>query len=258
MSIYDHPDLYAALFPPDDGLTDDVDVWIARALGGPPSSVLEVACGRGDWLRRFAARGSRVYGFDLSPVMVDAARINLSEWGGSVCVADMRRIVLNEDPFDLAINLGGSVGHLSSDLDLEAHLLSMAALLRPGGCYLLGLCVEDGVGLDSTLKVLMESDPVRVLEGFAAVRVESVFRDHTSGVERIRNIVLAKDVTGVPGPFIEEYDLRIFRSKILAEMLARSGFDVLAAYSLTEHPRSDIGLVPNAGDIALLLRRNSD
>lgn len=258
MSIYDYPELYAALFPPDDGLPEAVDEWVAGVLGAPPTSMLEVACGRGDWARRFAERGARVHGFDLSPVMVEAAERHLSSWGGTASVADMRDVTLSTPPFDVALNLGGSVGHLRSDVELAAHLQAMSHLIRVGGLYILGLCVRDGVGVETDVQMLLETNPIPVSGGFAAVRVESVFRDHNQGIERIRNIVLAKEVRDVPGPFIEEYDLRIFRSHSLAAMVESAGFKAVSAYSLTESPRRDVGLVSDAGDVALILQRCGD
>jgi SAM-dependent methyltransferase len=98
MSIYDHPELYAALFPPDVGLPEDVDAWFARALGRAPESVVEPACGPADWLVRFAARGVRVHGFDLSPKMVARARRALRPWRGTARVADMRAPSVPTDP----------------------------------------------------------------------------------------------------------------------------------------------------------------
>jgi len=255
MSIYNHPELYAALFPPDAGLPEDVDAWFERALGGPPTSVVEPACGPADWLVRFAARGARVHGFDLSPKMVARARRTLRPYRGTARVADMRTVAPLGEPFDAALNLGGSVGHLASDADVGRHLKAMAGLLRTGGVYLVGLCVLSGRGRDETVDVLEETDPIAVGGGFAAVRMESVFRDHDRGVERIRNIVLSKGIRGVPPAFVDEYDLRLFRVRKLREMIRRAGFRLETVYDLTVSPRVEIPLRKDVGDVALMLRK---
>jgi 2-polyprenyl-3-methyl-5-hydroxy-6-metoxy-1,4-benzoquinol methylase len=58
-----------------DRRSDDEVEFVERILGlSPAASVLDVACGIGRISLRLAARGYHVYGIDIAPAYIDAAR----------------------------------------------------------------------------------------------------------------------------------------------------------------------------------------
>jgi len=62
--------------------------------------VLEVGCGTGSNLQLFQQRGCRVYGIDLSPSMLERARIKLGE-GASLHLGDAAGMPYDDDQFDV-------------------------------------------------------------------------------------------------------------------------------------------------------------
>lgn len=260
MSFYRHPEVYAVLLEPDPDIFADADAWIGRHLDGPARRVLDPACGPGNWLVRFAERGAAVAGNDLEPAMIAAARRRLAGRPAELTVGDMADLDFRTGPFDVAINVHSSVGHLPDDAAVVRHLRAVARHLRPGGIYLLGLVIDDGTALREEPEFLWQCPATRIPGGgMAAVRYESARRDPAARTERIRLHLLTKGVAGCPEALREEYDLRTFPAARLREILAEAGgFDVLAAHAMLVEGRPDVGLVHDAGDVTLVLRRGED
>ncbi len=256
-SLYDLPEIYAELLAPAEDLVEDVREWLADALDRPLASILDPACGPGTWLLPFATRGLRVAGNDLSAAMIGSARRRLPRGRAELTIGDMRRLRLAGAPFDAALNLHGSVGHLGSDSDVVEHLRSVASCLRAGGVYLLGLSVFDETPLASEPVLLFQTPPTKLAAGgTAAVLYESLGRDALARSERIRVLVLTHDVPGAPPTLLEEYDLRTFTfDALLAILDAVPEFRLERAYAMELAGRPEIPLGPDAGDVTLVLRR---
>jgi SAM-dependent methyltransferase len=254
MSLYDHPAVYAALLRPEQSLVLALDQWCDEWLKSPMGSVMDPCCGPGSWLVPFRDRDVRVAGNDLSPGMIEEAKMVFGEGCGEWTVGDMRSLAFQSAPFDLAINMHSSVGHLP-DLDAVLdHLISVRKQLRSGGFYFLGVVVNDARTIDSSLRVLFESQPTEMPNGgMAAVRYESVVRNGRRGLETIRLHLLTAGVDGCPQVLSEEYDLRSFRAAELRSVAAKSGFLVRAAYAMDEEGHPEVGLQRKCGDVTVIL-----
>jgi SAM-dependent methyltransferase len=103
---------------------------LATELGVEVGSVLDVACGTGAHLQRFAERVDDVLGVDISPGMIAIARERLGD--AVVRHGDMRRFDLGRT-FDLVTCLFSSIGHVRDEGDLDAAIERMAAHVAPGG-----------------------------------------------------------------------------------------------------------------------------
>lgn len=238
-SLYDLPEIYAALLR----VGDDEYGQIAALLDHydvHPTSVLDPACGPGAWLRAFHDRGCRVAGNDLRTGMVAEARRWLPD--AEFVVGDMAALALTTGPFDLAINLSSSVGHLESDEAALAHLRSVHDHLRPGGAYLLE--VSSPLAARARPRAIWTSTKVRVGAGHAKVSYRSVCVDPEARVERIRlelttwNLPAAKRL-------VELYDLRTFPQSTLQSLAVAAGFQI-------EDARRP---APDSDDLLALLRR---
>ncbi len=64
--------------------------------------VLEVGCGTGTNLEMYCRRGSEVYGIDMSPTMLQAAKTKLGE-DAMLILGDASDMPFDDDYFDLAI-----------------------------------------------------------------------------------------------------------------------------------------------------------
>lgn len=259
MSFYRHSALYHAFFAPSDELVASVDALIRLHKPGgrtKPRRVLDPACGSGLWLEHFARRGAAVAGIELEPAVAEAARARV---GPTVATGDMRAPPPEiEGPFDLAINLDNSVGHLGGAADLAAHLRAMHRFVARNGIYLLGLAVRepDEEVLPATI---YERGPLPIEGGgFAAIRSETHgLVDGGEGLrcERIRHYVLTAGVADTPPLFVEQYDLVVFPFATIRALLANAGpWRVLDCRDATDEAFPRKPLRAGCGDVLLVLR----
>jgi ubiquinone/menaquinone biosynthesis C-methylase UbiE len=93
--------------------------------------VLDVGCGQGIDLVRYARAGATVTGIDLTPRHVELARAQLAAQGlpGTVVLGDAEQLPFANDSFDRV----SSNGVLHHTPDIEAALREIQRVLRPGG-----------------------------------------------------------------------------------------------------------------------------
>lgn len=108
--------------------------WMAEALRYDRASglrVLDLGCGQGIDLVRYAAEGAEVTGVDITPRHVDLARRHLEAMGlpGTVIEADAEALPLPSHTFDIA----SSNGVLHHTPDMPAALRELHRVLKPGG-----------------------------------------------------------------------------------------------------------------------------
>jgi SAM-dependent methyltransferase len=110
--------------------------------------LLEPACGSGRLVAEMARRGWQVSGFDGNARMLEFARTRLrqrglkadlwEDWMQSFTIPGKR-----PPAFDLAHCLVSTFKYLLTEADAVAHLRRVAAALKPGGLYVLGLHLSD-------------------------------------------------------------------------------------------------------------------
>lgn len=122
-----------------------VDERLAQLLGGPPRSLIDVACGTGTHALLHASRGVAVTGLDLSESMLAVARAKSEAAGCPVTLvhADMRSFDLPK-PVDAVTCLYASLNHLAGPVELALTFARVAAHLRPGGAFLFDLNTRAG------------------------------------------------------------------------------------------------------------------
>ncbi len=121
--------------------------WLNRFLanqleGREPLSVLDCSCGLGTQAIGLALHGHQVHATDLSPVSVDCARRESTEFGVTLTfgVADFRKLSETiSDTFDVVISCDNSFAHCLHNDDLTAALASIKTRLKPGGLLLLSI-----------------------------------------------------------------------------------------------------------------------
>lgn len=137
MPLYD--DAFARVY---DALMDDVDydAWadyylalLARA-GVRPKRLCDCACGTGSLSARFAERGIRVTGADLSAAMLERAQAKARQRGVQVMFVrqDMCALQLPRPVEALVCGCDG-VNYLLDDDRLNAFFAAAHAALKPGG-----------------------------------------------------------------------------------------------------------------------------
>ncbi len=157
--LYADPAVYDILYTPGTAAEVDALERIERRLAGGPLRPdrlwFEPACGTGRCLRVARRRGRRVAGFDREPGMLAYAAGRLAAAAGTsgrprlfaAELADFataaRGAGLREGTVDFAFVTVNSLRHLPTDRAMLAHFRQVAALLRPGGLYVVGLSLTD-------------------------------------------------------------------------------------------------------------------
>ncbi len=197
---YDYPQYYDLAFRSETRPEADfIEAACRKYCPFSARRLLEPACGTGRLVRELAGRGYRMSGFDLSGPSLDylRRRLRARRLQATTFEADMADFQLPR-PVDAAYNTFNSFRHLLTEETARRHLECVAASLRPGGIYILGLhllppdasehCIERwrerhaSTQVTATLRVLT-TDRRRRLE---AIRISLLVRSRSKEV-RLRH-----------------------------------------------------------------------
>jgi ubiquinone/menaquinone biosynthesis C-methylase UbiE len=125
------------VFEADPGHEDASSPWyqlVREKIGDVAGQrVLEVACGRGGFVRELAQRGAHVIGCDFSFSAICAAQSKLAKSQGNQSAAllhgDAQRMPFADASFDMIISCE-TIEHLP---DVRSAILEMYRVTRPGG-----------------------------------------------------------------------------------------------------------------------------
>ena len=132
-----------------------LDHFLSEQLhGAGPWSVLDCSCGIGTQAIGLALHGHQVHATDLSPVSVDCARRESTEFGVDITfgVADFRKLSASiSEKFDVVISCDNSFAHCLHADDLAAALTSIKSRLKPGGLLLVSIRDYDALVADKPI-----------------------------------------------------------------------------------------------------------
>ena len=140
-NLYDYPRYYDLVFGSDwKAEFDFLRSAFREFVPGRARRFFEPACGTGRLLFRLARAGYEVSGLDLNPRAVHWCNRRLHRHGlpETAFVGDMADFSLPQQ-VDGAFNTINTFRHLPSEASARAHLRCVAAALRTGGVYVLGL-----------------------------------------------------------------------------------------------------------------------
>ena len=214
------------------GFFDDLDQYHFEKLhhllrlvdfdGYRGRSVLEVGCGAGVDLARFAKGGAEVTGVDLAPSAIELARANFSQQGlrGRFEVADGEHLPFPDNSFDL-VYAHGVVQYTANPRQLVEEC---RRVLKPGGEAVFQVYnrVSWLNGLSKLMKVGLEHDdaPVllkfsigefrRLVSGFAKVaivpeRFPVKSRLHGGWKGAVYNGLFVGTFNALPRPFVRRF-----------------------------------------------------
>jgi SAM-dependent methyltransferase len=145
-------------------------------------TVLEVGCGAGVDLARFAKGGATVTGVDLTQSAIDLANANFAQQGltGDFRVADGERLPFTDNTFDL-VYAHGVVQYTAHPTQLVAEC---HRVLKPGGLAIFQVYnrVSWPNALSKVMKVGLEHDDAPVLDKYSI----GEFRALLSGFRTVR------------------------------------------------------------------------
>jgi SAM-dependent methyltransferase len=227
--FYDHLDVYVN--------RSDVDFFVSEALAarGP---VLELGCGTGRVLVPCARAGAAIWGLDFSETMLARCRQKLASEPEEV----RRRVTLQQGdmrnfrfdvPFQLVAIPFRPFQHLNEVADQLACLSSIYRALADGGRLILDL-------FNPSLKVLVDEsrsseqpsgEPFTLPDGRIVERKERASgRDYLRQVINVELIFYVTQPDGRRERLVQALEMRyLFRFEV-EHLLARSGFEIVAAY----------------------------
>ena len=256
-SCYDLPKYWDLAFSDDTKLEAEFLFQVVdRYCAFPLQAAIEPGCGGGRLLQELSTRGVQVHGWDLSPDAVAWASQRLVASGatGTATVADMRTHVV-DPPVDLAYCLVNTFRHLLSDQDAVTHLRTVAACLRPGGLYVIGLhLLPPDADLDDEEEWSVTEDGVRVSIHLLAMNGSREQREET-----LRFTMTVHDPNlPEPGPMQVQSDYRMRTwdaDQIRCLVNQVPEFELLDVFDFWYEIDEPLELSDELGDTVLVLKR---
>ncbi|MBM82708.1 MAG: SAM-dependent methyltransferase [Planctomycetaceae bacterium] len=252
-NCYDYPQYWDLAFR--DETPFEADFIQAAATKYCPfkaGRLLEFGCGGGRLVIEMASRGFDVAGFDLSEPAIKylKRRLRRSRLSAEVYVDDMTEF-RRKKKADVGYCMINTFRHLANEAEAISHLKCVAAALRKGGIYILGLHLlppdadeEDGerwTARHGQTKVTMT---LRVLEFHRRQRYEIV------------RFSMRVSRAGRDLRFRTDYRLRIYTAAQM-KALINSGpeFELLNVYDFCYEIEEPLKLNDDLGDTVLILQR---
>lgn len=252
--IYDLPEYYDIIFADEwEAEFDFLRYCFDRYVDGATQRLLEPACGTGRLLVALHSAGYQVAGVELNDKMVRYCRQRCPE--ADLVSGDMANFQLAQfaqaEPFDAGFNMINSVRHLLSEELAVAHFRCMAAAIRPGGVYIVGLHLTPTIGqpLEEETWIASRGDVT------VTCHLETYDRDLDARIERAS---LCYDIEK-QGREVQVVGDLCFRTYTAAQMertlQAAGGWQVVATYDFTYDQHEPIIVGEVSEDVVYVLKR---
>lgn len=254
---YDTPLYYDIIYDADTRQEADFleGVYQRHAMGegcGDAPRVLEPACGSGRLVSEMERRGWEVAGFDAGEKMLDFARKKAPE--ALLWLDRMESFAVpGGQRFDLAHCLINTFRYLLTEGDAVAFLSRVAACVRPGGLFVLGLHLTDYArSRCEHERWVVEREGVRVV-----CNTRTWPPDRAARIERLRTRLL---ITARDGREHRQETLWDYRTYDAGELLAllrqaMPRFEIVACHDFHCDLEEERDLAAMADDTVLVLRR---
>lgn len=252
-SIYDHPKFYDLVFGADCAAeTKFIEGCADQFLSRPAKRFFEPACGTGRLIYSLARRGHTVDGLDLNPKAVEFCNQRFERHGMShrAFVADMADFKL-KPKCDIAFNTINSFRHLSSEAAANGHMESMAAAVRVGGLYLLG------VHLTPTKAAPSDGESWSARRGHLTVNTH-MWTNSRDSKKRVEKYGIRFDIHRPTGSFRieDELVLRSYTVKQMKTLIDRSGFwEIVETFDFGYDLSDPIEVDSTVEDVVYVLKR---
>lgn len=254
---YDYPEYYDLFFQEDTPReVEFLQKAFDRFAVGPVKRIIEPACGTGRLVIGLAELGYDVAGFDLNENALGFLRKRLAKkkLQADVYQANMIDFTVKR-PYDVALNTFNTVRHLLTEADAVAHLRAVAAAVRPGGLFFLGLHVMPHDADDHCI----ERWKVKKGKTQVSFTLQVVEWQQRARLERLRVSMLIRKGEQPPLRVQTEMTLRSYTLPQLRKLLAEvPEFELCQSYDFWYEIDEPIKLDRESSDILLVLRRRSD
>lgn len=250
---YDYPRYYDLAFQADTQCEADfIEAACRKYCPFKARKLLEPACGTGRLVTELAARGYRVTGFDLNRPSLNYLRRRLvrRKLPAEALELDMADFQLAR-PVDAAYCTVNTFRHLLTEELARQHLECIAAALRPGGIYVLGMHL---LPPDAA-----EEDGERWTERRGRTQVTVTLRvlatDRRRRVERLRVSLLVRD-NGREIRLRDEFSFRMYTARQFRRLLASvPSLELCDVYDFWYEIDQPLKLNDDRADTVFVLRR---
>lgn len=252
-NLYNYPKYYDLVFGSDwKAEFDFLQAAFEKHGTGKIRRIYEPACGTGRLLVHFAKAGYEVAGNDLCAAAVDYCNDRLERHGfdRTAEVGDMTDFRVRRKA-DAAFNMINTVRHLATEELARKHLECVAAALRKGGLYFLGL------HLTPTSGEPMEEESWAARRGNLMV-LSRLWTDHRDRRKRNEHVRLSFDVYTPTRSFrlINSIDFRTYTARQMTDLLESvSTLKVVETYDFAYNVDRPIRIGRETEDVVYVLKK---
>jgi len=205
-------------------------------------SILDVACGTGNYTFMFAKDGYKVTGIDLSKQMIQTARRKAhSQTNPRFLEMDMRQIAL-EGKYDVVTVLYGGFGYLRVGDDVEKFLAGVSKCLNHDGLLVFEFWQDSAVWSADARP--SGSTTWEKLEDHGKSIIRLVWSKYDSQTNDLTFkwdlYVLDIGAKNLLDTFSETHVIRVYTISHIRELLERGGFQAIAFYDVDVNgPKKD-------------------
>lgn len=251
--VYDFPQYWDLAFR--DETRDEVafvEAAAKRWLDQPLQRIYEPGCGGGRLVIALAAKGLDVVASDLNPECVRYVkqRLRRRRLTARVEEADMCPYVARP-PVDLAICPVNTIRHLLNEADVVAHMQSVAASVRKGGLYIIGLHLMPPDADEEDSEEWTARHGSTTVE--VALKVTAFDR-----VKRLEKLQFAMTITSPTRDMqlISEFDYRLYTAAQMEQTLAKlPEWELISVHDFWYDIDESFPLNDDRADTVLVLRR---
>ena len=189
-------------------------------------TVLDMTCGTGAQAIGLKKRGFKITASDLSSGMLRIAKKKAKGLSIKFHKGDIRKSKFGK--FDTVISIFNAIGHLNKR-DFEKAVRNIGSNLNEGGIY-----VFDIFNLDFMKKNWVNHefmDVAKEVDGVKFVRFNDNLLDSKKGIMKIRQKTIIQKGLEKQQIFRESWDMQIYSSKQLKEILEKNGFKNIKFYN---------------------------
>jgi SAM-dependent methyltransferase len=250
---YSHPEYYDLVFR--DETKPEAD-FLEAAFGKysrmPVKRLIEPACGSGRLIVEMARRGYSMTGFDLNEAMLAYTdrRLTRRKLSADLFRGDMREFRLSK-LVDAAYNTFDSFRHLLTEEDALSHLRCVAAALRRGGLYILGLhLLPPDASLESTERWKAKAGNTQLTATLKVIAAQERRRLETLRITlHVRTPRASKRIQS-------EFTLRLYSPRQLKRLLAQAPeFELCDVFDFWYEIDRPLRLTDEMSDTVLVLRK---
>jgi len=186
-------------------------IKLLNTYGIESKNILEIACGTGIMLEKFAIHGYHVFGMDASRIMLQEATRRIdSKYDSLFWCGDMRQFSVTPN-FDAVICLYDSINYCMSINAFKQTLFNAVAALTPSGILIFDVCTIRNCKMN--FRDYTETDGIGNIEYTRTARFDSIRN------VQLNEFFVAMDTEDGQKYYIEKHVQQMYKLEKLASII---------------------------------------